>query len=359
NKLIINSMPEGASVFIDEIYFGKTPFETKDIKGKSLKVKVTLNEYTREQTVSQLTGTNEVFFVMDGDYGLLNVSTFSEKIEFSKKINFSEKADVFIDDTLRGETPLKNIKLPTGVHKMTVKSGTYDVIEKTIAIRPVKYDYRLKLEKTISYVSLKDSTRIKGFNIEGIAAQRARADEYKITKGERTLEVFAVDYERPISGKFNIEENLHYELTANYNYFTPKYILMSAGIPGLGQIADGSGIKGAAYLAGVLVSAGLYYKAVQDHDEQEPEFEKNRQEYFLAINEETAMKYRELLENSVSKMNETAGRKKLFLGAAIGIYIINIIDAVIFHSKGSDLQLNKKVGLNFEDNRLGIKIEIN
>lgn len=346
NKLIINSLPEGASVIINDKYCGLTPYTQEDVKNQPTKIKVTLNDYTRIQNLSAIAGTYKMFFIMDGDYGILDLNTSPAG------------ANVFIDDSLRGQAPLSDLKLPQGSHKLKVVKEDYDIVERRINVYSMKYDYNLKLEKKYGFISIRNG-QLRELKIDGSLAQKGINNEYRIEKGKRSLGVLPMEFNSEISGNFNIEGGTHYELQADYNYFTPKYFLLSAVVPGLGQIFDKSGIKGSAYLAGTLLCGAAYFKVNADHKAKLDEYELDREKYNAAQNEPDAIKYRALMESKISEINKYAKLKGIFLSSALGIYLLNIADAIIFHTNGSDIELRKLIDIDTQNNRLGFKIKLN
>ncbi|HEX2869474.1 MAG TPA: PEGA domain-containing protein [Ignavibacteriales bacterium] len=346
NQLLITSQPEGAAVYINDKYCGNTPY-IKDNAGNELtKITVTLNNVTRVKTFASVKGIHKLSFIMDGDYGILNF------------ITAPEGASVFIDDSLHGQTPLSGIKFPQGSYKVTIKKDDYDVIERRFDIYTMEYDYNIKMEKKYGFVSV-NNQETAPFLIDGSIAKKDENNEYKIEKGKRSFNIKPAEFRRAISESFVIEGGSHYELNTRYNYFTPKYLLYSSVIPGLGQILDKSEIKGCAYLLGTALCTTAYILANSSHKDRYSEFEDYREKYNASLNETDALKYRTLMEGKVSELNRLSRLKGIYLSASLGIYLLNIADAVIFHLNGSDLELRKVIDIDTQNSRLGLKIKLN
>lgn len=345
NYLLINSFPQGAQVYINNSLVGTTPYQIVNF-GNDIRVKVTLNGVSREQVVGQFKGRYEVFFVMDGDYGLLNTSSAPDS------------AAVYIDNQFQGLTPLQNEKLTLGSHYLTIKKNDYKTIEKVIYVRPSKYDFIFKMEYNYGFVSIKDNY-LNNIMIDDQKAERNNNSAVIIPEGRHTISIQPDNFHRPIDEDFYIESGGHYILKANYNYYTPKYLLYSAVVPGLGQYFDKSEAKGIAYFLGTLISGLMYSNAAKDFDDRNMEVDQLKYQYLNAKDEANAIMYRSLLETGINELNQSAKRKNLYLGTTLGIYLLNIADAVIFHSKGSGLQLEKKVEINTDNGGLGLKIKLN
>lgn len=346
NQLIVNSFPEGASVFINGNYCGKTPYKKENVRNPGINVKVELNGCTRQQSLAAVMGTQELFFIMDGDYGILNITSDPQK------------ASVYVDGSLLGETPLSGLKLIQGSHKLTILCGSNDIIERIIKVDPVKYTYHFKLEKKYSIISLKDQ-QLSQLKADGSLVQEIGKNEYKIEKGNRSLDILPEHFHRPITGNFDIEGGFHYELGAKYNYFTPKYILLSALVPGLGQFFDKSEIKGSAYLLGTIICGAVFVKADMDHKHKFDEYIEYRNQYDASDNEPDAAKFRGFMEAKASELNKLSKIKGIALSASLGIYLLNIADAIIFHSNGSNLELHKILDIDTQNNRVGLRIKLN
>lgn len=346
NILQINSYPQGASVYINNKFSGTTPLQIYNSDINDLKIKATLNGISREQVVGFIKGIYEVFFVLDGDYGFLNINSAPDS------------AEVLINDTPIGYTPLKNWKLHIGNYKLSIKKNNYCTVEKFIFIRSTRYDYNIDLKLNYSLISLEDKNISKLIIDDNIFAFDS-SSSLKVQIGKHGLKLKPDNFFRPIEEDFEIGSGIQYRLRSSYGYYTPKYFLLSAAVPGLGQFSDRSHIQGVGYFVGTLISGIFFLKAGLDYQDGQSEFTRNKDKYFGALNEPEAVKYRALLESSANDMNKAAKRKNLFLGATLGFYFLNIIDAVIFHSSGSDLRLEKIGEINAGPGSLGVKLNLN
>ncbi|MGE5681927.1 MAG: PEGA domain-containing protein [Bacillota bacterium] len=345
NILRIDSYPQGASVYINNKYCGTTPLQILNTDRNELRIKATFNGVSREQIIGFIKGVYEVFFVLDGDYGFLNVNSAPDS------------AEVLINDTQVGYTPLRNWKLHLGNYKLGIRKKDYSTVEKLIFVRSTRYEYNIDLKLNYSLISTEDKD-ICRLVIDDNVCLFDSSSSIKVPVGKHSLALKPDNFFRPIEKDFEIESGIQYRLKSMYGYYSPRYLLMSAVVPGLGQFSDRSYIQGVGYFAGALISGIFFIKAGLDYQDMQSEFTRNKDKYFGARNEPEAVKYRALLESSLNDMNKAAKRKNLFLGAALGIYSLNIIDAVIFHSKGSSLQLEKIAEINAGPNGLGVKINL-
>lgn len=346
NILRIDSYPQGASVYINSKYCGTTPLQIFNSDRNELRIKAALNGVSREQVAGFIKGIYEVFFVLDGDYGFLNVTSAPDS------------AEVLINDTPIGHTPLKNQKLHLGNYKLSIKKKDYSTVEKLIFVRSTRYEYNIDLKLNYSYISPEDKG-ISKLLIDGNFCTFDSSSSLKLKVGKHSFGLKPDNFFRQIEEDFEIESGVQYRLKSIYGYYTPRYLLMSAAVPGLGQFSDRSYVQGVGYFVGTLLSSIFFIKAGSDYQNRHSEFVRNKDKYFGAQNEPEAVKYRSLLESSLNDMNKSAKKKNLFLGTALGIYFLNIIDAVIFHSSGSNLQLEKIAEINAGSNGIGVKINLN
>ncbi len=123
--LAVQSTPEDAEIYINESLYGSTPYEGKFKKGT---YKITLKKdmyYDLFQTVEVISDTTmEYFFDLFPKFGTLSLT--SEPTD----------AEVFLDGSLKGKTPIEIDKILSGEHSLTLKKGRdYKDFRKAITIK--------------------------------------------------------------------------------------------------------------------------------------------------------------------------------------------------------------------------------
>ena len=340
--LTINSTPLGADVIIDGKNLGKTPFTIVNPTSNVIHIKLILNGISRERQVGIVNSSQEVFFVMDGNYGLLNITTEPKN------------AQAFINDTLIGSTPVYNHKVPLGKLKLTLKKYEYFDGERTFFVTPTKYDVNIPLQSKFSSIQYNESYPLF---LDDIPSKKTGI--FKIPVGEHNLSVKPDGFYKIISKdvEFNSDEN--YKIEISYGYFTPKYILYSMILPGLGQYSDNTEIKGIGFFAGTLISAILYSSSVSNYNEKANRFNKAMYNYQRANDETSAQQYKNILDSSLNQLNDATKKKNLMLGITLGIYGLNLLDAILFHTSGSNIEILKIVKYNPTKSQVGIKLNLN
>lgn len=110
-----------------------------------------------------------------------------------------------------------------------------------------------------------------------------------------------------------------------------KPIYLSAIIPGWGQAYDNSIIEGLGFFVGTVTSTVLTIMAGDNRNKSYDEYKKLYAHYLEADNELDASLWKSKVTSKLEEVNSYARKKNLFLGLAIGIYALNLIDAYLFH----------------------------
>ncbi len=143
--LRVNSIPEGARVFINGEKHGRTPLEIRLKAGEyDLKLKKKGYEPWQQEIDIQRRETVRIFSQLEE---LERVTRFGTLAITSKP----KRAKVFIDNTFRGLTPLSHVRLSPGEHDIRLTKRGFRTFYKTKRIRPGK-EYRLapRLDRVLS-----------------------------------------------------------------------------------------------------------------------------------------------------------------------------------------------------------------
>ena len=139
-RIHVSSTPDGADVYVDDKFVGKTPYTHETIIGR-YNVKVKKNGYDSFET--------EVS-VYDG--ATSNV-TAALKSEFPVTIKANTTASLWVDGKSIGETPAKPL-VTAGEHTVLLAADGYKDFKKTVEFENPDMVYTYKLKKDYYYLKL-------------------------------------------------------------------------------------------------------------------------------------------------------------------------------------------------------------
>ncbi len=185
NSLKILSQPKGAKVYLNSELMGKTPLILNDLEMDNYHLIVALNDSLKEEIYYFYRGgERELFYVLDGDYGMLDILTQPEK------------AKVFIEDSLMGITPLTDLKAPIGVTKIRIEKEDYETIEQRLVIK--KQSYRINRVLTFKYGFVNFPAGNENLNIF-IDGEKIERGSGKLETGIHKIDIISPDYHKPVS----------------------------------------------------------------------------------------------------------------------------------------------------------------
>lgn len=348
NILTIDTMPPGAMVCINDKECGITPLTLYSYDEGKYKISVTLDEKTKESYLDYRGGTKELFFILDDNYGIVNITSVPSG------------AKVFVNDVLYGTTPLKNAKVQLGKNHLKLVKENFIDLGKNLSIKNMKHDLFWNMEYKYRQLRFVDSRNISKIIIDGIEKSLDSSSNFQVEVGEREITVVLNDFYKSIEEKVDVQTKTNYDIKVDYNYFTYKNIALSAIVPGLGQFTDNSQLKGILYFLGITSSAIFYFDFDKKYKNELSVYNEARKLYQKATNEQEAMTLSKKMDEKFSQVNKQIDNKNLMIGVALGIYIANIIDAVLFHSKDGSLEIIPKVendDFNNSHVNIGLKLK--
>ncbi len=137
----INSIPDGAKIFINDEKYGRTPFETR-LEADVYNVELRKKGYSPWRQDIRIHG-REINRV----YAQLEETRPATRSGFLSITSKPRRAKVFVDDQYRGRTPLEALRLPAGSHEIRLTKRGFRSFYDTKRIRPGKehhLDARLK-----------------------------------------------------------------------------------------------------------------------------------------------------------------------------------------------------------------------
>ena len=176
-SLKINSEPNGARLFIDNKYEGKTSFTQDTVISGSYEIRVEKDLYysTEEEIVVKDAELTTKTIIMSKNYGTLNVS--------------AEESDIYIDGEIVGNNAVKSI----------LKSGNHKIIAKKPKHHDVKKDVFINIGDN-KIIELKPKPKMASVNIISIPLNSQGAkiyvdNEFKYKTTPSVLPILVGDYD--------------------------------------------------------------------------------------------------------------------------------------------------------------------
>ncbi len=129
-RLAVNSTPPGAAVRLDGAPRGTTPCEIDRIPGGEIELTLTLDGFLPHR---------EKMVVHPGEFYELNATLQAQAGRLSI-VSIPEKARVYIDGALAGETPLNLDEIEPGTYRIRVEATNCDPEERQVTVRPNRRD---------------------------------------------------------------------------------------------------------------------------------------------------------------------------------------------------------------------------
>ena len=146
-SIAVNSNPQGARVYLDNAYKGQTPLNLRDIPVGRHALKLVLADYQEWNSEITITSSQTVRIFADLE---------SQRATGSIAVNSNPKgADIYLDDSYEGLTPLNLTQIPVGSHIIKLSLPDYRewISEITVSSEQVSRIY-VDLEPQPKYGSI-------------------------------------------------------------------------------------------------------------------------------------------------------------------------------------------------------------
>jgi hypothetical protein len=344
STLSISSRPDSANVYINETFYGKTPIEIFNIKGGYQSIKLEKDSLKSWWTLIHLKkdSSDQIYAVLDGDYGLLTLYTNPSG------------ANVYLNDSLIGKTPLNEHEIKTGTYNIKIKKDNYSPWENYIEIVPNLKKMSVNLVSLFGLISFNNISTVQNLYLDGELLNSSNLKNYKLSVGNHGIQLLDTKFHKEIFSDINVESDNQYNIFFNYDEFSFKPLLYSAVIPGLGQIYSKSYLKGALILVSTLGAGYLTVLSISNYSKKTDEYNSFQGKYISAGTEEEASYYRSMTQNAYDKANTASTYKTIAIGALVGIYLYNLLDAVLFNSKIDVMHYYEQAGQYEIKNKIGL-----
>ena len=153
----------------------------------------------------------------------------------------------------------------------------------------------------------------------------------KLTQQFNTLRI-----ENPYRGSIDIEitKEPYLQILEPYKKPTKRIAQTVSLVPGFSQGYKRQYLKGAAFLVCNVFAFNLYLNAMDEYSSEKDHFNVLVAQYNATKSEQTARELGNQIEALQGEIKNLDARKNLFLGTTIGLYVLNIFDALRSKPKG-------------------------
>ena len=388
--LIIKSEPDGAGVFLNDEFYGSTPYAGRILTG-SYRLELRKEKYrVHSQSVIIRPGeTNPLNVQLSPEIGILKVITSPENadvylnnklygrtpllaevptgsfnMEIKNKLyktvtdnitislndtlsmnrtlprNYNVinvisnpmQAEVVVDNDTLGKTPLTYVKIPAGNHSIFIQRPGYQTY-KTVFDLPVNgpgkiFNVPLRLKETL--FSVQGSPQQVRVRLDDKSVGTMPFDPIDVTYGKHRVTIDKTGYH-----KLNTEIEIKSEEPFTYQYrLRPKSkrktLLMSTILPGSGQIYAGQKLKGYLWNIGTLGSVAIAVLSYSNFKNAKDQYLNDQSGYLENTNLSNMTNLRNTMLSSYNKMENSYNTYRLMTIVASSLWVLNVVDAVLF-----------------------------
>jgi hypothetical protein len=339
-NIVINSTPENAKVFLNDQFYGSTPYVGKLLAGRyELKLeKDPYQIYIKEIIV--LPG--EILpqdIVMNLLSGRLQV------------ISNPAGALVEINDQNIGNTPLDSVLIPIGKHQLKVSKEKYISFESEFEISKenISPRFNISLARKEAVLNLNLIPADALIEINNNKVNKSLTLDY----GEYDISITKPGF-NDYSKTIKIDKNEPYNLNINLE---PKSkttaFLYSTILPGSGQIYSGNTTKGIIIGITTIGAAATFILLNQDYSNKRKQYLEDQEIYENTIDLENIPNLYITMEKSYDEMKNTYDYTRIMVGITGVVWLYNILDSILFFPDQSGFEIsasekngNKRLSLN-------------
>lgn len=244
-----------------------------------------------------------------------------------------ESSKIFIDNSFAGINPLDSFQITNGLHKIRIAYDGYKVFTRHIFVSPENKKFTdIVLKPDFGFISLNTDPSDAQVFIDSIKCDSGGISVLKLSAGYHSIQVSHPSIKNKITERIFINPGVHTQLKAPLHGYSFKSAFYSIVIPGLGQILDGSYLKGTLEL---LSTVGMGFLVKSLHQEQLTQRDKLMFAYFkykLASTDAAAIIERNNVLKASHNFNTAKNKVTMSIIGLSAVYLLNIVDALIFNS---------------------------
>ncbi len=325
NLFIFNSDHDSVKVFINDSLVGFTPLQLNNFpKGLYNLTFVYDTVIVHKYNVEYNNGKLEIFAILKKGKGLFSV--------YSNE----PKAEVYLDSSFIGYTPIIKKYIDVGVHNLSVKLKDYTTWNKRINIHSNFYEYKAKLKYKFGTLTFKNNSVKETFQIDDNSTVYLPSDVIRLPVGKHLIKVASKKFHKKFDDSFYILPKD--KLSVKFNYGIKNYnpFLYSAILPGLGQIKDNSPQKGYIIMATNILLGAVAIHFASDYNSKLKEYKNSIDIYNQEFDITSVIKDKRIMIDNYNKAKTALKLKNYSLGAFLISYLYNLADAYLNHSIGGE-----------------------
>jgi hypothetical protein len=251
-------------------------------------------------------------------------------------------ATVTIDSVVQGITPWHKVIPTQTFHLLSLELKEYLPFQRWIrrgVIDTLKLTFRLI--PNWAWIRWSVSPTRGEFRIDGVAQKENEGQFLRLSTGIHTLLVSDSIEGRWIERKVDLKpaDTISVQTSLGARALLP--VVLSALLPGAGQIYDRSAFTGISFLVACATSFYLTSRAVADHDHAVSEYYRSLTLYGLAETESDASALKIRTQENLANANTLARRANTLTALSIAVYAANIVEALLNHAKDDYLETSR------------------
>ena len=320
-NITIESTPAGADIFLDgHETKQKTPAVIEDISAGKHIIRIEKGD---------LVGAKQIFILPD----ITSKTAIQLKAGFGALTLISEPAGgkVVIDGEAMGITPVEVDTFPAGKHTLSLYMDGYEEHHKEVrVVANRRLNLNVQLQKLCG-LCIKSAPAGAKVKINGKRFGKTPITTNDLAIGEHYVSLSYPGFQR-FGTKVALESG---QVDSVRKALVPRSktgsVLMSAFLPGSGQIYSGNSLRGLAIMAGQIFSAGIGYSYADQHRMKVADYNSARESYKNAIYSDEIEAARTAMEDAYEESEDYRKLRNNFLGLAAAIYLYNMIDIMFIN----------------------------
>ncbi|MFC2170516.1 CsgG/HfaB family protein [Calditrichota bacterium] len=247
------------------------------------------------------------------------------------------------DQTNETSFPALFDSLVAGDYRIEVIAPDHDSFVDSVSIQPdKKTTITADLRRRQGFIGVSELPDETNVIVDGKKFTKTPAGDKEMDIGRHTVQLLHKNYN---DGSVKIIDVVHNQTTRLLFdlELKPVYrpILSYALWPGMGQLKDDRHILGTIYVSGEVSALGFLAYSIFDYNESIRKYKTTIDEYAKAVAEQDIRRTYQARLDANQKIDDSETMVLIASSTAAGIYLINIIDALIFRneinpSKGSN-----------------------
>jgi len=242
--------------------------------------------------------------------------------EFKKSVNLVEGGFEVVEAKLKGSAPLPPDKAKDaspGSHSKSPDPAPRD---------PQIFAGFL----TVTVVPENAEVYVDGKKIRDGPIQRQ-----KIAAGDHMVQVRHPSKAYAPTERIVVAPQTEVKLEGRLGVFSAKPLLRSTVVPGLGQIMNGSSLKGLLFLVGVAGGGAYSYFTHVDYTKKTDAYKSTLADYTSATTVPEATRLGGELRKKYSELDQARKKRDLVMLVTSAIYALNLFDTLLFESSISEI----------------------